>query len=255
MSGGRTTGAIAASKSIKYALDGLTPSSAWSASRVLVDGYAGSLFTESSGDVATALDQSGNGLVMTATGTAFGTTTNLGTNGRVSFDLRSGASYFQSTGDSILSDIIDADKGYMIASIYLESVRTNSGSGFFNDAIWGDAGQFVSLNFRSTGNALAYNWDGSADYSPSVTGDACAASSTHVVEWLHTGGNLTLIVDGTISTSVASGNTSDITNVWYLGAGNPASFDGAVFECATFKTIPSIAERLALRNNFLNWIG
>lgn len=237
---------------VGFPLDGLTPSGAWSGSRVMVDGYAGSLFTETSGDVQTCLDQSGNSNTLSTTTNKFPTTTSYGSNGRIGFDLTTVDGNFTK---ATLADLIDADDGYFITSVYVDSISNNSATIYDNDGVIADTADYMGVFLRSTNKAIAYNWDGNADYSPDGTGDSVSTGQVYVFEWLHTGGNLTLYIDGVASTSVASGNTGSLIGTFYWGSGTDVRLKGVLFELASFKTIPNASQRTALRNNMSNWVG
>jgi hypothetical protein len=164
----------------------------------------------------------------------------------------------QSAGGVVLSNFITASAGYMIMSVMVDTISTNNSNFYDNDAVIGDLGGYAGIYLRDSGTpkgAIAGNWDGSNDLAEA---SVISYSTPYVIEWRHEGGTLYVRVNGSGEQSVASGNTSDLSNRINLGngyTGNTARLNGKFFEGATFSTVPSGTERDNLVADFMDHIG
>ena len=240
-------------------LDGTTPTGAWSFSRDLKTSFiGGSRYTDVAGEVSALNDQSGNSRNLSQSNAAFRPTiTTAGTNSRTCADFAS-ASGDRLTGTT-LSNFIANNSGYAVVSILADSIVTNSATVYANHAIICDGvSQIFGLFLRNTGTpdtVYAYNWDGSVDAASSAT---INAGTTYVVEWKHTGGNVSVRVNAGSWTDVASGNTTGLGGTFTMGTQSGASstsFDGKIFEAAIYSSLPTTAQQDAIAADFKNWIG
>lgn len=234
-------------------LDGLSPTGAWSASRKLLSTYSGTFKTSSGGTISNLKDQSGSARDLTqATAGRQPADTTAGPNGVacLGFD---GSDDNLSTGVT-LTNFMSASAGYWIASIYIDSFPTNNANSYNNSMILGDNGSaWARLTVRSGNILYAFNWDGNEDKAQGTVTTATA----YVVEWRHDSGNIYQRVNGAGETSVASGNTSNITNGSFAmgGVGITLPFAGKIFEAAAFSTVPSQDQRAALVQSLGKYIG
>ena len=142
-----------------------------------------------------------------------------------------------------MSDLFAAGGKTAIAAVYIESVTTNNANAWTNEAILADNGGFWGIHLKNTGGGayqvVAYNWDGSAD--------TVALTITLTKSWIvvlrHDGTDLYLDLYDTSGTSpvtsgsTASGNTTDLTNDFFVGrniSGSAAYYNGRVGEWATW---------------------
>lgn len=171
-------------------------------------------------------------------------------------------SWTQSGGGSkAMSAMISASAGTMAIVFYAESITDTDADVYNNQALIGDAGNFCGLFVRDVSGVKkirSYNWDGSAD-----TGELTIATSrVYIAIWIHGGGNLDLIViddTGTeTSTSVASGNTTDLANRFSVGRAGGASncFNGRIGEFVTYTAALSGSDLTDLKTYFKDkWLS
>ena len=82
----------------------------------------------------------------------------------------------------------------------------------------------------------------------------------YVAEWRHEGGIAYVRINGGTEVNVASGNTSGLAGLLGIGGTSvvpvaATSFDGKIFELATFKTVPNLTKRNTLVANMMAHIG
>lgn len=233
-------------------LDGLSPTAAWSMDRDLLTTFRGSSrYTLASGLVSQITDQTGNARHFAqATGSAQPAA--AVTAGGLSYADFDGVTDTMATSQA-LSNFISASAGFIITTVWLDAVNLNqTGTNRpLNDKIIGDQGEFVGISARNnSGNpqVCAFNWDGTYDI---PTEQAISLGAWHVLTWRHEGGTLFFSIDGGAEVSVASGNTTTLTNVLRLMADSTTLFsNGRFIEAATFSSVPSQANREALIANF-----
>jgi hypothetical protein len=244
--GGRSGGAGGA-------LDGLSPTAAYSFSRNLLSAYGGVKYTTNAGLVDALMDQSGNARDLTqSTGGNRPTPTTAGPNSIACGDFDGSGDHL--LGSVALSTLISNSDGFVIATVLADTVSLNNANVYQNNCAVGDSSGYMGLFAKNvsgtTPTFFAYNWDGNSD---SPTGTTFSLATPYVLTWRHEGGTLYLSVNGGTETTVASGNTSTMTGNFRLGA-NPA-FDGKIFEAATFSTIPNSGQRTALIQNMGLYVG
>lgn len=253
---GAGSASIAAAVGILDGVSGVT--AAWSASRNLLSSFgAGSKYTDAGGGAISSLnDQSGNSRNLTDGGssTRRPALSTAGPNSIACLDFDGSSDYL--TGAAI-SNFISNSSGYMLASFIIDTVTANSANPYENEPILGEAGGFMGIYIRNTTGtpetAQAYNWDGNADAATAAVIDTATA---YVVEWWHDSGNLYLCVNNGTPVSVASGNTSNVTNALGLGkayTGSGAALDGKVFEAYTASAVP--ASRSTIAADIMTHIG
>ncbi len=219
---------------------------AYSLSRTIVPGYAGSRYTDVSGAVSVLNDQSGATRDLTQ-----GTAANRPAVVTVGDFL---VADFDGTNDHLVgaaaSNFIAVGAGYVAMSVIVKSIATNNAAIYDNDALFGDNGGYLGLHLKSGGPTVsAYNYDGSVDEAAA----AIALSTKSVVEWIHTGGNVSVRVNGGAAVTVASGNTGALTGLLLFGANWPTPTEAAIqlFEAAIYSTVPSAGERDSIVAGFL----
>lgn len=247
-------GALDGSAAGSPPLDGLSPTGAWSNSRLLLTSYGAGAIRTTSGGLVTALkDQSGSARDFSAGLVANQPTdTTAGPNSIACCGFDGSNDGFSS--GLTLTNFITASSGYWIASIYIDSFPTNSATSYQNSMILGDMGSgWARMTVRSGNILYCFNWDGTEDKATGTVN----ASTAYVVEWRHEGGNIYQRVNGTGETSVASGNTGNVgSGSFGMGAvSGTFPFAGKIFEAATFSTVPSLADRDALVQRFGLYIG
>jgi hypothetical protein len=144
----------------------------------------------------------------------------------------------------------------MVVSIRPDAVTQNSTTASSNANILVFGGLQGGLTVRSGGILYAYNNDGNQDKAESA-GTVPIGGNPCVIEWRHEGGLIYQRVNGANETSTASGNTSDLTGSLRMG-GNALTdrfFNGKVFEAMIYSTVPTLAERNAIVNDMMIWVG
>jgi len=234
-------------------LDGLSPTGAFSMSRKLLSAYGGSFYTVTGAGVSTFNDQSGSARDLTqGTDANRPPATTAGSNGRACADFQNDDLLISAAA---MSTFITTTTGYMIASVIVDAIDTNSSTSFSNDCILGDDMDWVGVYLKSTGpTVISYNWDTNDDN----IGNTISTGAVLVIEWRHESGTLYNRVNGGTWASVASGTTGDALTGSKLNVGKAGGayyFDGKLFEAALFSTIPTAARQDALVSNFKTWAG
>jgi hypothetical protein len=235
-----------------------------SRSRVLIPGYAGDLDDVVSGGVDILYDQSGNGRDISATSSgARPIATTSGPNSRECCDFSpsspSVGHLLHMTGGDQVSDLMSVSTGYMVMSIRPDAVSQNSSTSY-NNAPLLNCGPFTSnmvLFVRSVGLLSAYNWDGTEDKAASASLAVPIGGNPCVIEWRHEGGQIYQRVNGANETNVASGNTTSLAYPLRLGYGGATGlfYNGKVFEAMIYGTVPTQAERDAIVQDMMIWVG
>jgi hypothetical protein len=237
-----------------------------SRSRTLVPGYTGAYDSIVSGGVDILYDQSGNGHDIHAPSAGSRPiATTSGPNGRACCQFSpSSPSVGQTlqTGATVhVSDLLSASAGYMVVSIRPDVVTQNSStdSNFLssNANVLMFGGLRGGLTLRTGGILHAYNWDGNEDNVASAGGAVPIGGNPCVIEWRHEGGNVYQRVNGANETSVASGNSTDLTGALKMGfSGSTGSFyNGKIFEAMIYNSVPTQTERDAIVSDMMIWVG
>ena len=117
------------------------------------------------------------------------------------------------------SDLVSASAGTYIVALNVASARSAQANAYQNDGIFADQiGDNLGLSVSLSGATItfyAYNHDGSRDQA-TVMG---AQSTWHVVSMRHGGGNLEIRINGGSWVTVASGNTTQLTQPPFTGKG------------------------------------
>jgi len=194
---------------------------AWSFSRNMLTSFgAGTRYTKASGVLINSLkDQSGNGRHFDSTTTANqpSETTAFPTN-VLCADLDGVNDFFAGPA---FSSFIAASSGAFVVSVIIDAVTLNTGTSYSNHGIFGDSGAYIGLHAANLSGVTfyAFNWDGNVD-NAITTG---TTGTPYVIMWRHHGGNINISINGGSETTVASGNTSNLTGVLYLGSGAGAT--------------------------------
>lgn len=117
------------------------------------------------------------------------------------------------------SDLVTASAGTYIVALNVASARAAQANAYQNDGIFADQnGDNLGLSVSLSGATItfyAYNHDGSRQ-NVTVTG---AQSTWHIVSMRHGGGNLEIRINGGSWVTVASGNTTQLTQPPFTGKG------------------------------------
>ena len=198
---------------------------AWSFSRNMLTSFgAGTRYTKSGTAIISLNDQSGNSRHFTDQGittrrpvetTAFPASVLC-----AAFD---GATQYLFSDPVTLSSFISASSGAVVVSVIIDSVSTNSGTSFLNHGIVADVGEYMGLHARNLSGVTlyAYNWDGTEDNATTTV----VTGTPYVLMWRHHGGNLYISVNGGTEISLASGNTTILSEDVYLAT----AFAGGTF--------------------------
>lgn len=239
-----------------YPLESLSPTGAFSFSRKLLSAYGGSFYTTNTGVVDSLKDQSGSSRDLgQGTGGFRPTPSTAGPNSIACGDFDGTDDFLVSS--AALSTFISAGSGYLIISVMVDAVTLNNAASYQNNGFVSNTGVHFGLFAKNVGGTtptfLAFNWDGNED---APTGTAFSLAKAYVLTWRHEGGTLYLSVNGGTETTVASGNTSDLTGTLRLGiAGAGTAVDAKIFEMATFSSIPTAGQRGTLIQDFGSYIG
>jgi hypothetical protein len=239
-----------------YPLDGLSPTGAWSASRDLLTSWVGNARYTTSTGVNSFKDQTGGGRHLDAEAgvpSAEPGVTTAGPNSKTCLDFTNDDRLLTTGG---ISNFISASSGYAIWSGYIDAIDTNvtgDANVYQNDLLWGDQGGETGVTLLSGGPiASAFNF---SSYPWNVVSQSISTGVAVVVTWRHEGGNLYISINGGAETSVASGNTADLTSKLVLGRATGGYLDGKCFEFATWSTVPSSGTRATLIADFMTHIG
>lgn len=254
-----------------------------SRSRILVPGYAGQLdhIDVPTGKMTIWYDQSGSqrDLVITSTSNAPAAITS-GPNSRACADfVGSNPDEMHTSTSSIppdlITDVMSESAGYIVISIRPDVVTQNPVDGGGPTAahlcagiigagpFWFDLGLSVRADatlhaFNNDGSGSVDQFGGDPDTASSAAGAVPVGGNPCVVEWWHQDGFLNQRVNGAGQTSVASGDTSDLTGLSIrMGHGGVTGtqFDGKIFEAMIFSTVPTLAERDAIVADMMDWVG
>ncbi|WP_292174988.1 hypothetical protein [Mesorhizobium sp.] len=237
-----------------FNLDGLGATGVWSMSRDLLSSFAGNARYTTATGVDSFKDQTGNGNHFGQGNTSLQpAVTTAGPNSRNCADF-DGVDDWMSTS-AALSTFIANNAGFVIVSCLIDTIGSNNtGTPGGNQTIFSDTGVSTGMELLSTGpSAKALNFDGNYD-TQTVT---IATATALVLTWRHDGGNLYISKNGGAEASVASGNTSSLTNQFQLGRATGAFWflDGKIFEIATWSAVPDATTRDTIVSGFMTHIG
>lgn len=233
-----------------------------SRSRALVPTYTGPFDSVIFGNVDILYDQSGFGRNLTAIASiARPIATTSGPNSRECCDFSpsspSSGHLLDSDAADPVSELISASAGYIVASIRPDVITQDSNTASSNATIFSFGSLRGGLTLRTGGIFYAYNFDGNEDKAASAAGAVPIGGNPCVIEWRHEGGNIYQRVNGANETSVASGNSSDLTGVLRMGGNSLTGtfFNGKIFEAMIYSTVPTQAERDAIVQDLMIWVG
>jgi hypothetical protein len=223
-------------------LDGLSSTGAWSASRKILAAYGGAYFTPSGSPTRAnpVLDQSGNSRNLTppSGGGALVGGTSPET---FVFNGNTAANTFLQSG---VSTLITTTSAYMIISA---KIAAWTGNGV---TLMMCQGLNYGLGISGTGS-LVY----ALTYPSSVSISGLALNTPYVFEYRIEGGGVYLRVNGTGEVSVSASTGQPMSNINLGGRWLSNCMDGSIFEAATFSTVPTMAQRNALVQNFGRYVG
>lgn len=116
-----------------------------------------------------------------------------------------------------ISSFLTNSTGTIIAVIK-HSGAIDAGSGCGRERITGDGNNLMGLTIDNSPEGFyAMNWTGAA----ACAGGTYVADTWKHLVWRHSGGNIELFIDGVLSNTVASGNSTSMTNpVHVCGTGD-----------------------------------
>ncbi len=238
-------------------LDGLANlTGAWSFGRKLLSSYSGPL-----ADLivtTTLYNQQGTAnRDFSQSATRMPTLSTAGPNSRGCGDFDGSNDCLQGGTATQITNLMSNSVGYVIISGIFDTLTLDDNTNKDrNHRIFLDGGDFIGMMGRLGGILYGYNWDGNGDFATAGSG-SIVAGTPYVLEWFHTGGNVGLSINGAADITTASGNTSTVTGVLFLGGltSGTGAFDGKIFECATFSAVPNSTIRGNLVTDLRNWIG
>lgn len=248
------------------ALDGFSPSGAWSAGRKLLAAFAGSYTADVAGAATALYDQSGTGsggnkdFTDNGVSTRRPALTTAGPNSKACLDFDGSTDGLMTS--AVLSTFLSATTGWMVITLICDAVTLNSGVGYQNDWIFGDANVDIGFSMRNLGSGRYYanNYTGAETKLPGLNTETIADGNPHALSLRHEGGNLYFSIDNGVEYALTSGNTADLTFVLSLGArttvgGVTQGANIKVFEALTFSTIPNATDRSTIVQTLMTWCG
>lgn len=236
------------------ALDGTSPTGAWSMSRDLLTSFAGGTRYTTVTGVDSLKDQTGGGGHFNQSGTGLQpAVTTAGPNSRTCADFDGSDDYLQNANQE--SSFVTTSAGFIIVSGLIDTIGTDSSTPTSDQAILGDTSGGIGIALRSTGpKAMAYGFDSNFD-----TAEATMPAVTNpvVLTWRHDGGNLYVSANGGTEVSVAHGNTFSLAFNFRLAFGFGGVMNGKIFEAAMWNSgsTPDATTRAAIISNFMTWTG
>ena len=115
----------------------------------------------------------------------------------------------------------------VILSLIVKAASLNAAEAYNNHPIIADVGAFWGLYLKGNAGVYTlqhYNWDGNEDKIEKTI----SLNTTYVVTLRHDGTNIYIGLDGAAETSVASGNTADMTGTARIGGGIASHFANVV---------------------------
>lgn len=235
-------------------LDGLSTglTGAYSPSRKLLTSWGGALYINASGAVQQINDQSGTSNTFAqATAGLRPLASTAGPKNRLSMDFDGTDDYL--TTASLTSTFFTTTTGWMCATFIADGINSNNGTIYTNDAIFDSFG-WSGLYLTSVPRVYAQNWDGNSD----AIFVGISLSTVTVVEWMHTGGNISVRVGGSGAySSVASGTTAGAStcSIGRCGSSPKNYLDGKIFELVTYNVVPNSTDRDLIASRLLQWVN
>lgn len=161
--------------------------------------------------VRTWYDQSGNTRNMTST--TDGNQPIIVESGAIIYQGNSPAVSFDGTNDfmessAALSAFISNTTYNFFGVMMSDTIKTDQSSSFNNEPFWADNNVYAGVHLRRNPNRIiAYNWDGNDDN----TNVSINLDTEYIVHQRHESGNLVLSVNNGAESSVASGNTQQLS--------------------------------------------
>lgn len=236
------TSAVAAPPLDAYTT-GLT--GAWSMSRQLLTAYGGSFYTNSSGTVSTVFDQSGNSRNLGGTA---GSRPVPATQGGIAVaDFTPNTQVLESAVN--MSTFITGSAGFVVLIVYVDALVTTQSVLLYDGA---SIDMQISI-LTASSQASFYNDGGAVSVSSAAT--AVSVPSANVLAWRHEGGVLYGSVNGGTEVSATSGNTTPMSGKLTLGRLTSFGFDGKLYECYVWNTVPSSGDRTAIIAQAKTYVG
>lgn len=238
-------------------LDGLSPSGAFSFSRQLLTAYGGAFYTDIAGAITTFYDQALTGDATDSATAGFRPTlSTAGPNSKACGDFDGSSDVL--TGPDLSSYVTDSSK-FIIVSAIFDDLSTGISASFAtigHTLVSDESGRsgLFGGTYAAVTRVWAANYDGGA--SDDHIGQIIAIDTAYVITLRHESNVLYVSVNGAAETSVASGATSGAMGVLRFGFRTGAAyFNGKLFECALFSTIPSAGDRTTLIADFMDHVG
>lgn len=233
-------------------LDGLSPTFAVSLSRNLLGTYAADKYTLTSGAISAIHNQVSPGDSVTDGGTSTKrpALSTAGPNSIACADFDGSSDML--VGATITNYVTNTNK-FIVWSGIFDSITVNTSVSAVGHLAVGDANTRIAIaGFDASGDkAFASNYDGSFD----EVGQTVTEGAAVVVTLRGDGTNVYVSVNGAAETSVATGATTGATALQFGKNDFSAYFDGKMFECAMFSTVPSSGDRTAIVADFMSHVG
>ena len=131
------------------------------------------------------------------------------------------------------------------------TIATNDGSGYFNEAFYGDAGGYIAMYLRSSNLIGAYNWDGANK----VATNAYTPNTVVIGYSELSSGSIRIRTNGGSETATVSSNTASLSGAIQIGRNyNSDTFclDGKIAEVIFTNAALSTTNR-QLIEGYLAW--
>ena len=144
-----------------------------------------------------------------------------------------------STGPA-LSTFVAAGAFDILVAFETDTTGTNNANAWENTGILVDTFGYIGLHIKN-GSAMAYNFDSNSD----TVLIAISTGTAYVARMRHDGGTLYLSINGGAESSVASGDTGDLTNPTRIGADAEGTrfFNGKIGAIVVANTGDELASR------------
>lgn len=229
-------------------LDGLSPTSAFSAFRQLKSDYSGAYYTTSSAAVTAFKDQSGNSRDLTQASAALQPA--IGTvNGKDVIDFAGAGQYLSG---ALLSDLISADDGLIIVSFLPDTIDQAGNATFFGNAVITDAAEAGDIVLFTPARMRGVQYDGAYRQTPSIN---IGTGAPLVVSLRKDGTKLYLRANLGAEMEVACGNLTALAYAIQLSGPASRDLDGKVGEMVTFAATPDSSTRDSIVASFMAALG
>lgn len=139
------------------------------------------------------------------------------------------------TGTSQPISAVIANNAFTVLVAFWAEAIGGATPTYQSDAILADSAGYWGVHLGTVSSVTkvsAYNYDGNQDH---LMLD-CSVGAPHVFMMRHESGTLYASLDGGAESSMASGNTTNISNQLYVGRGQTGSFNGRIGEFAIYNT-------------------